>query len=458
MPSIDLASGIYSRNEGIIPETILINMYAEPDESTKQVARIQRPGLEAIAYLPGVINGLFQQDGILNSAIMVVSGNRLYTLDTSNGNFVEKAVLNESGITQFAATKTSKDLLGLVTTSGFYIWDGSVLVPITIPNGSKVVDVESINGYFVIATETGRFYWLKPGETSIDPLDYATAESNPDRLIAIKRRGDELRLYGSSSIEAWYPTGNLDATFARAQGRNFDRGVMSRDTIADFDNTLIWVGNDGIVYLESNVPERISDHGIEEKIRNRESNLSAFTYSLGGHLMYVLRIPGQGTFCFDASTRRWCQYQSENVGYWQPNVSIQVGDQIVLGSSDNGQVWFLNRQLNTDQIINNGAVINIPIVRKVTGNLILGNSKPVTLGNLSVITGSSTPSEIMLRWRDSGGNWTDYKTLPIDQYQGTASIYRCGSARQPIRTFEIQVTSDANVVIWDLSFADAHNR
>jgi len=467
MPSIALGVGSFKRNDGITPEVELVNWFLEPDPSSKTISRIQRPGLEHRVYLPGPINGLYQQDGIFGGSLFSVSNNQLYTVDVGTGNFTPRVQITESGLTKFAAAKTAVDLLLMVTSDGLKLWNGSNLLAIAMPNNETVVDIESLNSYFIIACSNGRFYWMEPGETTIDPLNYATAESNPDGLIAVYRRGDELRFYGTTSIEVWSATGDQDTTFRRQEGRNFDRGLLSRDTICDFDNTLVWVGDDGIVYLESESPLRISDYGIEERIRNATGPLSAFTYSLEGHLMYVLRIPGEGTFCFDAGTKIWCQYKSKNAIHWQPQVGLKMGEDIVLGSSDSGQVFVLNRTKFSDDLVviennddgtTNETIQTLFIERKTTGSIVFANSRPITNANFSVSAGSSTECVLKIRWKDGNKDWTPYREVTLEQGQNVKAIYRCGSANQPIRTVEILVEDDANVVLWDLSFGDAFRR
>jgi hypothetical protein len=71
----------------------------------------------------------------------------------------------------------------------------------------------------------GRFYWIEPGEVSVDPLNFATAERAPDELFCCITLGDRTWFFGAATLETWYATGDGDAPFMRVQGLAFDHGA-----------------------------------------------------------------------------------------------------------------------------------------------------------------------------------------------------------------------------------------
>lgn len=112
----------------------------------------------------------------------------------------------------------------------------------------------------------GRFYWIEPGETTIDELDFATAESAPDPVFSVNVFGDQFWLPGSSTTEVWYFTGNIDAPVLRLQGVAFNRGTWE-GTAVTVKESMIIVDSDGGVFQISGGLDRISNPAIEERIR-----------------------------------------------------------------------------------------------------------------------------------------------------------------------------------------------
>jgi hypothetical protein len=112
----------------------------------------------------------------------------------------------------------------------------------------------------------GRFFWINPGETTIDPFDFATAERAPDPIFAVVVFGDQFWLPGSKTTEVWYFTGNIDSPVLRLQGVTFDRGTWE-GTAVQVKESMVIVDSDGGVFQISGGLKRISRPDVEERIR-----------------------------------------------------------------------------------------------------------------------------------------------------------------------------------------------
>lgn len=139
------------------------------------------------------------------------------------------------------------------------------------PGDVGVVSVAFIAGYIIVipvqgAGINGRFFWIAPGETTIDPLNYATAERAPDPVYQVVVFGDQFWLPGSTTTEVWYPTGVLASPMLRLQGVTFDRGTWE-GTAVQVKESMIIVDSDGGVFQVAGGLKRISNPSIEERIR-----------------------------------------------------------------------------------------------------------------------------------------------------------------------------------------------
>jgi hypothetical protein len=445
MPLIPLGVSAYERKDGLIPETELVNLFIEQSEPANQgedpvLLRLQRPGLTRFATMPYdyAIQGMFRQDGLFGGKIFVTSAGRLWSV--TGAAVTDLGDVRETGLkTSFAANNFH---LAMVTAGGLFLYNGSNIIQVSIPTGRIPVDVTDINSYFVVACSDGRYYWLEPGATSIDALNFATAESSPDGLVGVKRIKDEVFFFGPSTIEVWQPTGDQDAILRNAGGRQFDRGCLDRDTICRFDNSMLWVGEDGIVYRVDNVPKRVSNYGIEERIKARAGSLSAWSFPYKGHLFYVLKIPGQGSYVYDASTESWSQFASEGNDTWRPATGVSFNGVTYCGDelgTAGGRIWTLDDSNFTDD--------GTKIVRRISGTIQF-DGRPVRNGHFSMSVGCDTDTLFNLRWKDGREPYPDtyeqmYARSPVD----VVTLFRLGRMNQPFHTFEIMVDTNSKIRI-----------
>jgi hypothetical protein len=133
----------------------------------------------------------------------------------------------------------------------------------------------TISGYVLVSVyNSQKCYFINPGETVIDPLNFFEKESAPDVILDMLAINDMVLIMGNGSTENWYATGNFEAPFAPIEGRVYQRGVIEGTPTIVGDAACI-VGQDGIVYLIGYAfggvgqygVHRISTNSIEERIR-----------------------------------------------------------------------------------------------------------------------------------------------------------------------------------------------
>lgn len=443
MPAVPLGVEAYARIASSQPEVRLVNLYMEEDKSgasPDQYMRLQRPGMTRNHVFAAPVRALYQSDNSISSATIAVVGDKLVAFDGSTET-VFGTVENDGSTARIAATF---ERVGVVSSGSFYVYDGDTISLVqlrdkenpddpglTLTDLDPIVDVEVLNGYFVLVTQTGTFYWLVPGEKTVNPLNYATAEALPDGCVGVRRLRDDLMFYGSDSIEVWQATGDSDATFSRAAGRLIDRGCSSRDSIAVFDNSLMWVADDGIVYRLATVPERVSTFGIEDRIKRATDLCSAFVFTTLGHKFYVLRIPGEGVFAYDAATQLWCEFQ------WSAMLGIDTARGAVVADGT-GKLF----RLDPDSSLDDG----VPFLRLVTGSVPLP-ATPVANASLAIGVGSDDLAILSLRWHDPRRGWSTPVELLARGEGDILNAWRLGMARAPSRTYEISTVSPAVVRI-----------
>ena len=174
------------------------------------------------------------------------------------------------------AVVTTETGAGIAWTAGTLTGGGGpVWFQVATPDDVGIVSVGYIASHVVCVPAqgqgiNGRFFWIDPGETTIDPLDFATAERAPDPISEVVVFGDQFWLPGDGTTEVWYFTGNEDSPVLRVQGVVFDRGAWP-GTAVQVKESMIIVDSGGAVFQITGAsgggPKKISRPDVEQRIR-----------------------------------------------------------------------------------------------------------------------------------------------------------------------------------------------
>lgn len=280
MTSVPLGSSDWRRGISTEPDILLKNRYFEtnPTNLVEQTALLSRPGLKKwLEVGDGPIRSIYSQPGSFEDALFVVSADTLYRIDTDET--ITEIYSPIGGANDESPSLAATAQIGAVPAylyiadgEGLFVYDGATTAAVTTPDGVGIISVGVIASFVICIVSpgnglNGRFYWIEPAAITIDPINFATAERTPDPLYSIRVVGDQFWLLGTNSVEIWYATGDGEAPFARTSGRVFDRGVWGGTDFA-IGNSIMVVDSDGVVYrIVDGSPQRISNHGIEERIR-----------------------------------------------------------------------------------------------------------------------------------------------------------------------------------------------
>lgn len=152
-----------------------------------------------------------------------------------------------------------------------WLWDGATLAEVAVPDDDGIVSVGLIAEFVICVVaqgqdKNGRFYWVEPGDTVIDPLNFATAERAPDPVWNVVVKEDAIWFPGSSTIELWRVSGDGDAPFLRQQGILPERGVWE-GTVLPLDEYMMVVTADANVWQVGTEANLVSTPGVSQRIR-----------------------------------------------------------------------------------------------------------------------------------------------------------------------------------------------
>lgn len=411
MSALDYGNSAYSRERGNLPELPLINLFIEQTPTTASGVVLQsRAGLVDNTELgAGPIRALYRADGVMGGDLITVSGSTVYRGSTALG------TIAGTGSISFAADENE---IVVNAGAGVYRSTGLNWVLVDFPDGANVSKLVDTAGYFIaLRSGTQQFYFSSVLDGSAwDGLDYASTENEPDPGRDALVVNDTIVFFGSQTVEFWAKTGVADAPFSPIEGRVYQKGVIATGCAAKFDNSFAWIGNNKIVYVGGNVPDRISDAGIEERI-SQSTSYALWTFFFEGHEFLVVRL-SQGSWLFDAQTREWCEFQSYGRVNWRAQCATQDG--LLFGDDETGTVWefgagfvdaggVLERRFRAGAPLTGGAFI--------ADNLRLS----VNVGEAIDLTGDYADPVVELRTSDDGGRtWGPWEEGDL----GTQGAYR----------------------------------
>jgi hypothetical protein len=340
----------------------MVNLFPEAiPEGGKEPGFLNRaPGLE---FLQSVGNGpiralwAHQTNG---SDFYVVSGNEVYKLTSLTATPQLLGVVSGTGPVSIADNGTQ---IFFACNPAGYIYNETTgaFGQITDPDFTGAVTVSYLDGYFVYNEPNSQKIWVTQllDGTSIDPLDFASAEGSPDGVVGVISDHRELWVFGTDSVEVWYDSGAADFPLQRIQGAFNEIGCVAAFSIAKLDNGLFWLGTDargqGIVYRANGYTGvRVSTHAIEYAIAQygNIADAIAYTYQQEGHAFYVLTFPtGNATWVYDVSTQVWHEragFDSGNFMRHRSNCQCNFGGNIIVGDFQNANIYRFDLDVYAD--------------------------------------------------------------------------------------------------------------
>ncbi len=453
-----------------MPSTRLVNAYLEPSKAgPTQYVRLPRPGLtEAYSLGVGPILRQFQQPGFLNGDLFTISGPELYR----NGSFIGNVAYGAQPRMAAVGHTPGNSFLAIVTGGGLYIYDGLTLRQVTtfddgsspLPAFSGVAVLYDIFIYPVVGND--QFFFSKvddPG--SINAANFGFAQTSPDAIVEVAVLAEELLFFGSTSVEYWDYTGQLTAPFALSQGRTYIRGCAAQGSVVKLDNAMFWVADDFVVYRSSAVPIRVSTPYIEDRLKQAGPGIptmTAFTLSMEGHVFYVINLPTiNESYAYDCQTQEWAQWGTQQPNQVEPGLfaastCVGQGEQIYLGSYENGDVWQPAPHYNTDAGIDKRVVVAGAIL--MSGGIQRCNN--VSLSCVRGVGDAMAPNPfVQMRFSDDGGrtwtSWLDSDIGPVGQYYYKPTWRYLGFMQQPGRYFEFAVSDPVNFSVEGCSYNES---
>lgn len=387
----------------------------------------------------GAIRGMLTMADVL----YVVGDTNLYRVDSDG------SATALGGIEGSELVSMSENGYQLIVVNGPKGWtfnkDTAVFAQITDPAFPGADTVTFLDQYIIANSPgTDEFFISALGDaTSYDALDFAAAETTPDPIQAVLADHREIWIFGRKSIEVWTDTGAADFPFERVSGATIQRGAATKFSMAKTDNTIFWLGEDGVVYRANGYqPKRVSTRPIEQQIAQENiSEAFAFGYEKGGHSFFVLTFINGKTWIYDASSGAWHRRKTFEIERWRANCHVFAYGKHLVGDRQSGIIWELRDDVYTEG--------DDPIVSERKTQYLSDNNLYHRMAELELVfntgqgltTGQGSDPIVDVRYSDDGGrNYTNFRQGSlgkIGEYARRVRLHGLGRGRQRMFHFRI---------------------
>lgn len=427
--------------------TRLLNFSVEavPQGKNPVVGR-HAPGVAAFATV-GL--GPFRGAVTWNDKVYVISGEIMYSV-TEAGTVTELGYVFGSGRESMSANR-----LNVMTASGYYT-DGVTVSRITDPDFVPGSVVDFLDNYLIFLLPDSDTFAISAlnSTTDYDALDFAIAEAKPDKLVGLLVDHNQIVLAGTESIELYWNSGATGFPFERVPDGVVEIGCLAGRTLASLDNSVFWLASDMTVRsLRDRTPVRVSQHGVERALASYGDVIRtsyAFSYTLDGHLCYVLTVPGVATWVYDATTQQWYERASLGSDSWMVEGAVKAW----------GKTWVFDASARMGQLSGTtyaewGATIRkewqYPAVYAERVMAAHSRFESAVRPGVGLVTGQGSDPQVGLDFSDDGGNtWVNLPTRSMGamgKFQARQFWTGLGSSRD--RIYRQWVSDPVPVVLED---------
>jgi hypothetical protein len=426
-------------------------------------------GTEGIVQLAtsGVLDNVNRGSHEMAGKPYFVNGERLYRLDESNGVYTLVFIGDIAGTTRVSMADNGTQLMVLVPNGNGYIYNHvtDTFAQITdsdfTANGNPQF-VVFIDGYFLITTDSKKFIVSSINDgLSYNALDFGTAESDPDDIVAPVVYKNQLFIAGGQTFRAFQNIGGADFPFQRT-GLFLQKGCYAPYSLVNAQDTFMWVGggeNEGpaIWALNGNSTVKVSTTAIDSLLSKlsdtQVAGIYSWAYASKGAYFIGFALPAT-TLVYDTTSQRWHERKSfleGNLGALRVSSVVKAYNNILCGDIIDGRIGQFDQSVYTEY--------GNTIVRRVATQPFQNNMQSVFFPSLELTVESGVGNEavvdpqIVLERSKDGKTWSGpiaRSIGKIGEYTRRAIWRRNGRAAR-FEVFRFTLTDAVKPVIIQLT-------
>lgn len=408
-----------NRNSSTLKDARLVNCYIETNEQG-EIEIYRRPGIQEFDSPPaGEAAGLgvFHWEG----AVYSIFDDTLY----EDGMSADTFTLLETTKVWFNSMlgATPKMVFGDGTYA--YTWDG-----VAGSNNLHTINTEYpeftvkgfayLNGATYVMQVEAVIWGSVPNSVDQvgdwDPLDFISAQAEPDPGVAISKQLVYVIAFGQWTTEVFFDAGNaVGSPLGPVQGSIISYGCAAADSVQKIDDVLFWLCKNQTNSLQIAMMKQlgltiVSTKSIDKLIAGADTDdILSWQNKFDGHSFYVISFPSINlTLAYDIVEDLWSQWTDTEGNYLKIVDSTYDSEgRNVLQHLEDGTLSYISSKYYKDT----AGLIPVHII---TPNFD-GQSRRLKQCNLlKFIADQVTGSELQVRWTDDDYlSWSNYQTVDL---------------------------------------------
>lgn len=430
------------------------NLYVEiqSDAEKNVVTMYPTPGLQTFVQL-----GAYPARGMYELGdFMYIVANNIFWRVANDGSVVNKGSL--ATFSGYVDISDNGNEIIVVDGPNGYIFDvlADTFTQIADPDFPGADTVAFINSRFVVNKPgTAEFYisGVYSG-TTWDPLEFATAESDPDLLMRVTAESGQLVLFGSNTTEFWGDSGAADFPFARIGSAAIEWGLAARWSLCKFMDSLIFLrknrlGQVQVCALQGYNAAPVTNPEMDYVFSQYAavSDAIGFSYMVSGHPFYQITFPTPGeTWLYDGLSKCWSRLESSGSRH-RAELQVNFQNRSYVSDYEAGKIYLLDENTYTDD----GAYVAREFISRHQSTGEWSHISQLWLemeAGTGLNLGQGQTPQIMMQISKDGGHeygpevWREIGAM--GKYRQRAVFNRLGRARDWL--FKFRITDPVKVV------------
>lgn len=469
---LPIANGFYVSDSLPIAAQECTNWYPNIVQGTglSQETLFGTPGLEQLAT-SGTLDNVNRGAHEMAGKPYFVNGERLYRLDEtvvdSTTSYSLTFIGDIAGTSRVSMADNGTQLMILVPGGNGYIYNHvtdtfSQITDTDFTANGNPQFVVFIDGYFLVTTDSKKFIVSAINDgLSYNALDFGTAESDPDDIVAPVVYKNQLFISGGETFEAFQNIGGADFPFQRT-GLFLQKGCYAPYSLVNAQDTFMWVGggeNEGpaIWALSGNSTVKVSTTAIDSLLSTLTdaavADIYSWAYASKGAYFIGFSLPST-TLVYDITSKRWHErksFLSGALGAFRVSSVVKAYNKILCGDIIDGRIGNLDPNVYVEY--------ENPIIRTVATQPFQNNMQSVFFPSLELTVESGVGNSdvvdpvITLQRSTDGKTWGEPRARSmgkIGEYNRRAIWRRNGRASR-FEVFRFTLTDAVKPVIIQLT-------
>jgi WD40 repeat protein len=349
---VDLIGGFYTDDAKLWAAQDTVNWLPVMAEvaGTRTPSKLRTPpGLR-----PWVQIGLGPVRGSINveGKLFVVSGNELYRVATDGSGTLIGTIPGVGPVSMAYNQRGQGNELLVVNGDAGYVYNTSedTFTKITDEGYPGAVQAAYLDSFLVQVEPFGRFWFHSDLADALNynTLDRYESEASPDKIVGLAVNQFEVVVFNETTTEFFANVGAATGTF-QSKRIVIDKGCAARHSIANIDNSVMWLGNDGVVYrLDGYRAVPVSTRAIERAIAESDwDSAISYVWEDEGHKVYYLTFLNGQTWGYDVVTGLWHRRASysvdpDNQKRWRVSAITYWNSQWIAGDAYHGGLYVMD--------------------------------------------------------------------------------------------------------------------